>query len=273
MTNLNVLNGKVITFIGGGNMAGALIEGLIKAKMADGLDFVVQVSDPNQSNLDAFAKKGVVTSLPSQAGSMIAKSDVIVLAVKPQVMGEVVAGIQEFLGDQLIISVAAGLSVDKLSQMTKSQRIVRTMPNLPATVGLGATGLYSTLMDDDKALASAIMGASGVTAWVNKEEDLHAVTAIAGSAPAYFFYFLEHMTQKAVEMGLDAADAKALAVQTMQGASIMSRFEDVGELRAKVTSKGGTTHAAITAMQSAQVGERIADAMQACYDRSVELGK
>lgn len=273
MTDLNVLQGKVITFIGGGNMATALIDGLLSVSQRDGLGLTIQVSDPNQDNLANLAKKGIVTSLPSQANKLMASSDVVVLAVKPQVMSEVVAEIREFFGNQLIISVAAGVNIEKLSHMTGSQRVVRTMPNLPATVGFGATGLYCTLGDDDKKLASAIMGASGVTAWVDKEDDLNAVTAVAGSAPAYFFYVLEHMIDKAVAMGLDRDDAKALAVQTMQGAAIMSKSEDVAELRAKVTSKGGTTHAAITAMQSAQVGEHIANAMQACYDRSVELGK
>ena len=117
------------------------------------------------------------------------------------------------------------------------------------------------------------MGASGVTVWVAKEDDLHTVTAVAGSAPAYFFYFLEAMIAKAVSMGLDADDAKRLAVATMHGAAVMAYDEDPNQLRAKVTSKGGTTHAAIVSMQTQLVDTLIGDAMQACYDRSVELGE
>ena len=268
----NALTGKAIVFIGGGNMAGALIEGLLTLKQQGG-DFDIRVCDQDQNKLDAFAKKGVRTSLPSDVQSVITGSDIVVLAVKPQVMADVTTDIGPYITDQLIISIAAGLSLAKLQAMTGKSRVVRTMPNLPATVGLGATGLYADLDDTDKALATAVMGASGVTVWVAKEDDLHTVTAVAGSAPAYFFYFLEAMIAKAVSMGLDADDAKRLAVATMHGAAVMAYDEDPNQLRAKVTSKGGTTHAAIVSMQTQLVDTLIGDAMQACYDRSVELGE
>lgn len=269
---MQILNNKTIVFVGGGNMAGALIDGLLGKKAQENLSVQVGVIDPNQAKLDEFAKKGVLTALAGLADELLAQADVVVLAVKPQVMGEVCATIKDGLQGKLIISVAAGLTLDKLTQMTSSSRIVRTMPNLPATVGLGATGLYATVSDDDKALAQAVMNASGIGVWVSDENDLHTVTAVAGSAPAYFFYVLEQMIDKAVELGLSYDNAHALAVQAMQGASIMAKTGEPSTLRAKVTSKGGTTHAAITHFEENNARALIFGAMQACYDRSVELG-
>ncbi|MDO5651690.1 MAG: pyrroline-5-carboxylate reductase [Moraxella sp.] len=275
MTNLTTLQNKTIFFVGGGNMATALIDGLLGANADGQLNLAIGVSDPNQANLDNFTAKGMRAVLPAQAGEQIANSDIVVLAVKPQMMGEVCESIRAFVGKALIISIAAGLSIDTLGKMTGSTKIVRTMPNLPATVGYGATGLFANAdnVDNvDKELATAVMAASGAAVWVNNETDLHSVTAVAGSAPAYFFYVLEQMIAKAVSLGLDANSAKALAVQSMMGAATMAQDGEPSELRAKVTSKGGTTHAAISSMQDHQVGEHIQAAMQACYDRSVELG-
>lgn len=273
MTELAVLNKKRIVFIGGGNMAGALIDGLLCARAAQGLDFEIGVSDPNVPNRDAFIAKGVRACAPEDAGELVAAADVLVLAVKPQGMAAACADLRPFVTDALIISVAAGVSIAHLSELTGSARIVRTMPNLPATIGMGATGLFATLEKADKQLATAIMSASGVTQWVATEEDLHTVTAVAGSAPAYFFYMLETMIDKAVAMGLDYKAAHQLAVQTMHGAAIMAADDDPSVLRAKVTSKGGTTHAAISHLQAQHVATHLADAMQACADRSRQLGQ
>lgn len=274
MTTLTTLNNKSIVFIGGGNMATALIDGLLVAKTTHALDFHVGVVETLEEKRPFFAEKGVEMVVSANAKTLLDKADVVVLAVKPQVLAEVCESLLPF-PNALIISVAAGISVSSLEQMTKSSRLVRTMPNLPATVGFGATGLYAdtAVGADDKATAEAIMGASGMTAWVDTEDKLHAVTAVAGSAPAYFFYVLEAMVAKAVEMGLDEKSALALATQTMQGAGVMAKAGDPADLRAKVTSKGGTTHAAITHLQDNHVGEHIAGAMQACYQRSLELGK
>lgn len=273
MTDLTVLNGHQVMFIGGGNMTTALVDGLLNAKDRYGLDLRLVVSDRNAPKRDAFTNKGVLAVSPEQAPDAIKASDVVVLSVKPQVMAEVCGGLKDALAGKLLVSVAAGLSLEKLSAMTGNANIVRTMPNLPATVGFGATGLFSTQVNDaGKALADAIMAASGVTVWVSDEEKLHAVTAVAGSAPAYFFYVLEHMTAKAVAMGLPKTDARLLATQTMQGAALMAKDADPKDLRAKVTSKGGTTHAAITCLEENKVGTSLALAMQACSDRSVELG-
>lgn len=266
---MSVLQNKSVIFIGGGNMASALIDGLLCADVP-ALD--IFVSDKNKDKRDGFAQKGVTAVAPDKAGELIQKSDIVVLAVKPQVMLEVCQSIKACLDGKLIISVAAGLSVATLEQMTGSHRVVRVMPNIPAAVGFGASGLYATVSDTDKQMATKITEASGLAVWVDKEDDLHAVTAVAGSAPAYFFYFLEAMIDKAVAMGLNADDAKKLAAQTMQGAAVMASKDDPAALRAKVTSKGGTTFAAITYLDNANLKEHIGSAMQACYDKSVELG-
>lgn len=273
MTDLSILNNQSIVFIGGGNMASALIDGLLNAKHTYHLSFDIAVSDTNDSKRQAFTAKGVTAVAPEAIRPLLDKATIIVLAVKPQVLAEVCQSLLP-LPDALIVSVAAGISVEALCTMTGKTRIARTMPNLPATIGLGATGLFAQALDDaDRAKTSAIMSASGIAIWVNKEADLHTVTAVAGSAPAYFFYMLEHMIDKAVAMGLDKDTAKALATQTMQGAALMAKQDDPSELRAKVTSKGGTTHAAITYLQSHEVGERLGEAMQACSARSMELGR
>lgn len=273
MTHSTILDYKQVTFIGGGNMAGALVDGLLQARAERGLDLRVVVSDIDADKRKTFANKDLLVVAPEDSATEIERSDIVVLAVKPQMMNEACCGIKEALRQKLILSVAAGIGVERLAETTGASRIVRSMPNLPATVSRGATGMFAASANEaDRALAEAVMAASGVVVWVEDETHLHAVTAVAGSAPAYFFYMLEHMTQKAQEMGLSEADALALVTQTMEGAAIMAQNADPAELRAKVTSKGGTTHAAIVRLQEDGVGERLAEAMQACFDRSVELG-
>lgn len=272
-SNELALQGENIVFVGGGNMATALIDGLLATKDQQKLDVRLGVIETNAEKLDFFRQKGVKAALYTDAKTLLADATTVVLAVKPQVMGEVCAGIRAFLQDKLVISVAAGLSLRSLYQTTESKRLVRAMPNLPASVGLGATGLFAEdLSEADVLVAQSAMQASGSAFWVQKEDDLHAVTAVAGSAPAYFFYILEAMTAKACQMGLPKDVAKALATQAMAGAAKMAQSDDPAVLRSKVTSKGGTTHAAICRLQADGVDQKIADAMQACFDRSVELG-
>lgn len=263
---MSVLTDKTIAFLGGGNMAAALIEGLIATNAA----CQILVCDRNEDKLRAFEAKGASVYLPKDAHAMVELADVVVLAVKPQQLLQACQSLD--LQDKLLVSVAAGVSIASIEQMTGASRVVRVMPNLPATVGCGAAGLYAHLGDEDKALAEAILAASGLCVWVAKEEDLHTVTAVAGSAPAYFFYVLEAMIEQAQEMGLSAKDAHSLAVQTMLGAAKMAQNCDPKTLRAQVTSKGGTTHAAICALDSQNSAQHFKDAMQACADRSRELG-
>lgn len=267
---LAALHNKSIIFIGGGNMATALIDGLVIAKQQLALNTTLMVSDKHANKRTYFEQKGVLFTTPIAAQAYIDKADVVVLSVKPQVMADVCQSLN--LSGKLVISVAAGLSVDRLVAMVGHGRLVRTMPNLPACVGFGATGLFACDVDDDgKQLAQAIMSASGLAVWVDDEQLLHAVTAVAGSAPAYFFYVLESMIAQAVQMGLSQEDATKLATQTMQGSAIMAADDNPTDLRAKVTSKGGTTYAAIGYMQQNKLADIIAHAMTACYDRSVEL--
>lgn len=272
--DFGVLNGKTIAFIGGGNMAGAIIDGLLKAKAEQGVAVSLAVSDTDVDKQAQFTAKGVRAVSPESADSIITGADVVVLAVKPQVMRAVAASVAPHLSGQLVLSIAAGLSVATLSEMLGGYgNIVRCMPNLPASKGLGASGLFADgVADDERAMAEKIMQASGITAWVADENLLHAVTAVAGSAPAYFFYVLENMIAKAVEMGLSPRDAHALAVQSLSGAGALAIDQDPATLREQVTSKGGTTAAALESLYSDDVGAAFARAMQACSDRSVELG-
>nr|WP_317199591.1 pyrroline-5-carboxylate reductase [uncultured Psychrobacter sp.] len=271
---MSVLDDKKISFIGGGNMAQALISGLIGCGVNPEL---VTVADPSSEIRQTLTAKGINTVDPTEdATSAVISADVIVLAVKPQVMKMVVSAFTEVLDKQLIISVAAGLSTDILSAMLGGySNIVRAMPNTPAMIQMGATGLYASAAtnDDDKQLAEAVMAASGLVMWVDSEEHMHAVTAVSGSAPAYVFYFIESMIDGAVDLGLSRKQASALAMQTMLGASKMAMDSDdaPSELRRKVTSPNGTTQAAIESMQANEIGRRIAEAMQACYQRSEAL--
>ena len=273
---MSVLDNKKISFIGGGNMAQALVSGLVSCGVKPSL---ITVADPSSEAREQLAAKGLNTVDPTaDAKAAVIDADIVVLAVKPQVMKAVVSSFSDVLDKQLVISVAAGLSTELLSDMLGGyENIVRAMPNTPAMIQMGATGLYGTdnISAEQKQLATAVMEASGLVMWVDNEEHMHAVTAVSGSAPAYMFYFIESMIDGAVALGLDKEQASALAMQTMLGAAKMAMgSEDVpSELRRKVTSPNGTTQAAIESMQANDVGRQIGEAMQACYDRSQALSE
>lgn len=273
---MSVLDNKKISFIGGGNMAQALISGLVSCGVKPSL---ITVADPSSEAREQLAAKGLNTVDPTaDAKAAIIDADIVVLAVKPQVMKAVVSSFADVLDKQLVISVAAGLSTELLSDMLGGyDNIVRAMPNTPAMIQMGATGLYGTdnISAEQKQLATAVMEASGLVMWVDNEEHMHAVTAVSGSAPAYMFYFIESMIDGAVALGLDKEQASALAMQTMLGAAKMAmNSEDApAELRRKVTSPNGTTQAAVESMQANDIGGQIVEAMQACYDRSQALSE
>ncbi|MGP4118892.1 pyrroline-5-carboxylate reductase [Psychrobacter aquimaris] len=273
---MSVLDNKKISFIGGGNMAQALISGLVSCGVKPSL---ITVADPSSEAREQLAAKGLNTVDPTaDAKAAVIDADIVVLAVKPQVMKAVVSSFADALDKQLVISVAAGLSTELLSDMLGGyNNIVRAMPNTPAMIQMGATGLYGTdnISAEQKQLATAVMEASGLVMWVDNEEHMHAVTAVSGSAPAYMFYFIESMVDGAVALGLDKEQASALAMQTMLGAAKMAmNSEDApAELRRKVTSPNGTTQAAVESMQANDIGRQIAEAMQACYDRSQALSE
>ena len=271
---MSLLNNKKIIFIGGGNMAQALISGLL-GRSVDPSN--ITVSDPSAEIRAQLAEKDIDSIDPTEdmaaAKQAVQSADVVMLAVKPQVMSKVIPDFAEVLDKQLVMSVAAGLSTDSLSQMLQGYRtIVRAMPNTPAMIQMGATGLFASeaITEQQRQLAYEVMAASGLVMWVEEEAQLHAVTAVSGSAPAYFFYFIESMIDGGVALGLERKQAAALAMQTALGAAQMSIASDEApaELRRKVTSPNGTTQAAIESMQSSDIGEHIKQAMQACYERS-----
>lgn len=273
---MSVLDNKKISFIGGGNMAQALISGLVGCGIKPNL---ITVADPSSDAREQLAAKGLNTVDPmADPKSAVIGADIVVLAVKPQMMKVVVSAFADVLDTQLVISVAAGLSTDLLSNMLGGySNIVRAMPNTPSMIQMGATGLYGTdnISAEQKQLATAVMEASGLVMWVDDEEHMHAVTAVSGSAPAYMFYFIESMVDGAVALGLDKEQASALAMQTMLGAAKMAIDSDdaPAELRRKVTSPNGTTQAAVESMQANEIGRQISEAMQACYDRSQALSE
>ncbi|NYR08759.1 pyrroline-5-carboxylate reductase [Psychrobacter sp. BI730] len=273
---MSVLDNKKISFIGGGNMAQALISGLVGCGIKPNL---ITVADPSSDAREQLAAKGLNTVDPmADPKSAVIGADIVVLAVKPQMMKVVVSAFADVLDTQLVISVAAGLSTDLLSNMLGGySNIVRAMPNTPSMIQMGATGLYGTdnISAEQKQLATAVMEASGLVMWVDDEEHMHAVTAVSGSAPAYMFYFIESMVDGAVALGLDKEQASALAMQTMLGAAkmAMNSNDAPAELRRKVTSPNGTTQAAVESMQANEIGRQISEAMQACYDRSQALSE
>lgn len=261
-------------FIGGGNMAAALIGGLI-AKGAHGANIVV-VDPTEAARLRAEQAWGARAA--ATPGPELADRDVIVLAVKPQQMREVCGQLALHLGNSLVLSVAAGIRIQDLSRWLNGHaRIVRAMPNTPALSGLGMTGLAANagVSEADRATASAIANAVGKSVWVPAEAQIDAVTAISGSGPAYVFYFIEAMQQAAQELGLSAEDGRTLAVETFIGAATLAgqSSEPVDVLRERVTSKGGTTYAALTAMDSAGIKAAFVRAMHAAAARGKAMGE
>jgi len=208
----------------------------------------------------------------------IESADIVILAVKPQVMQVACEQLAPAnIGrDRLFISIAAGIRETSINRWLGDERaVVRCMPNTPALMQLGATALYAnTLVSaDQKSAAQAILDAVGVTVWVEQESALDAVTAISGSGPAYFFYFIELLQQAGEDLGLTSATAEILAKQTALGAASMAQNEDLAELRAQVTSRGGTTEQAILSFQQNGLASLIKKATQAARDRSVELAQ
>lgn len=265
-----------ITFIGAGNMASAIIGGLIESGVAPS---DITATAPNESELAALKQRlGVNTQTDNNAA--IEQADVVVLAVKPQIMHDVCDAMRESVQQQapLIISIAAGLDADTIDQwLGGGNALVRCMPNTPSLVGIGASGLYANaaVSDTQRTLATQLMEAVGIAEWVEDEHLLDAVTAVSGSAPAYFFLMFEAMEEAAVKLGLPAATARRLAIQTALGAATMAQKsdKDPATLKQNVMSPGGTTERAIQHMEDAQLRTTIADAMQACADRAQAMAK
>ena len=262
-----------IAFIGGGNMASALIAG-----MAQGGGTQVHVVDPNPEALARLAAQyGATTAGGIDAA--VAQVDVIVLAVKPQQMREVAEALAPHLDKgPLVLSIAAGIRGSDLSRWLNGYgAIVRAMPNTPALIKQGITGLVALagVSAAQRKAADAVLHAVGQTVWLDDEALIDPVTAVSGSGPAYVFYFLEAMVAAAQEMGLSAEQGRQLALATFSGATQLAAQSDesLEVLRQRVTSKGGTTHAAITSMEAAGVKAAIVEAMKAAAARGRELGE
>ena len=262
-----------ISFIGGGNMASALIGGLA-GKVTDGGN--IHVIDPNLEALQSLAQRFGVTPA-SEIDAMVSVSDVIVLAVKPQQMKQVIGMLRPYLTTQMVLSIAAGIRAADISRWLGGHDvIVRCMPNTPALIGKGITGMVAGagVSPQQRETADLIMQAVGSTVWLDDEAKIDAVTAVSGSGPAYVFYFIEAMQQAAQELGLTAEQGIELAKATFTGAAQLAAqsAEPVALLRERVTSKGGTTYAALTSMENAGVKQAIIDAVKAAAARGQELG-
>ena len=261
-----------MAFIGGGNMASAIIGGLIRQGMKPEQFTVVE---PYAETAAKLQQDFGITAL-SAAGPALAQAELVVWAVKPQVFHEAALPVMPLTRSALHLSVAAGIRTDSICRWVGTQRVVRCMPNTPALVGQGITGLFAcpSVTPADKVAVEQIIRTTGQSVWVDQESHLDAVTALSGSGPAYVFYFLEAMTEAGVGMGLTVAQAYQLAVATFSGASALAAAssETPEVLRQRVTSKGGTTYAALTSMDSAGIKASFVVAMQAAQKRAGELG-
>lgn len=255
-----------IYFLGGGNMASAIAGGLVKQG-----GYKVHLADRSAATRERLVKElgvSVSETLPE-----LGADDVLVLAVKPQDMQAACAGVKT--GGALVLSVAAGLGIATLSAyLGGTRRIVRVMPNTPAKIGMGVSGLFSDgLCAADNALAERIMQSVGQTVWLDKEDKMHNITGISGSGPAYVFYLLEALQNAAEQQGFGREDARKLSLATFRGAVELAAQtgEDFTVLRQNVTSKGGTTHEAVETFKAEHVSEAIAKGAAACVARSREM--
>ena len=261
-----------IAFIGGGNMASAIIGGLIKQDVSPQNIVVVEPSEEARQHL---SKRFGVTAQaePSQA---LASASLVVWAIKPQAFKDAAQAAAPFTTTALQLSVAAGIKTDSITEWLGTERVVRAMPNTPALVGKGISGLFAraAASSEDRARTEQVVANTGEFLWVDTEDKLDVVTALSGSGPAYVFYFMEAMTMGGTEMGLSREQAHQLAVATFVGASDLAKAsaDSPQALRQRVTSKGGTTFAAITSMEDNDVRALFIDAMYAARERAKQLG-
>ena len=263
-----------LAFIGGGNMARAIIGGLVSMGVARAADIVVV-------ELDAVARLKLISEFGVRAvekpGAELRDAEIALFAVKPQQMREAAAATAPHLVDPLIVTIAAGIRIDDLSRWLGGlERIVRAMPNTPALVHAGITGLYapSVVGNADRQSVESLLSSVGACLWFEKETDLDAVVAVSGSGPAYVFYAIEALEEAARELGLQEGASRSLALWTFVGAAKLAieRGEDPARLRAQVTSKGGTTERALEVLEAGRVKERFIEAVRAACERSRELG-
>jgi pyrroline-5-carboxylate reductase len=262
-----------ITFIGGGNMASAMIGGLIRKRWPRKAIEVVEIAADARRRIARALKVRTRAALEARG----ARTGCIVLAVKPQQAREAALALRPLLRSQLVITIAAGIRVKDLSRWLGGyERIVRVMPNTPALALAGISGLYAAtaVSARERAAAQKVLGAVGATVWLQREEDLDAVTAVSGSGPAYVFYFMEALERAALELGLGAPAARKLALETFAGAVKLAAQagESPETLRARVTSRGGTTERALLSLDTDRVKDAIVRAVRAAAVRSRALG-
>ena len=266
-----------VSFIGGGNMTQAILGGLIASGQAAHDCFVIEPAEAARTKL---AEHKVSSSSVWDARALDA--DIILLAVKPQIMRVAIAPLVSTLGHQLVISIAAGVRAADLSRWLGGgqlayERVVRAMPNTPALVHAGITGLYAmpTVTPAERLMAEKLLASVGKTVWFENETALDAVTAVSGSGPAYVFYFMEALEEAAIELGFNAEAARLFALETFAGSVKLAResVEAPARLRANVTSKRGTTEAAIETFDRAELKAKFIAGVKAAAARSAELGQ
>ena len=263
-----------ITFMGGGNMATALIGGMVERGFAAP---DIQVIDLQAANRTALAERFGVRAV-ERADVAALDCDVLVLAVKPQQMKAALAPLAGRLTQQVVVSIAAGLRLADLGRWLGGYaRLVRAMPNTPALIGAGVTGLYADPSVDarGRGAAARILAAVGSVVWIDDEAQMDAVTAVSGSGPAYVFHFIEALEAAGTALGFDVATARRLAIDTVLGAARLAAASDEAPavLRERVTSKGGTTEAALASMAASGVFDAVVDAVRAAEVRGRELGE
>jgi pyrroline-5-carboxylate reductase len=260
-----------IAFIGAGNMAGSLIRGLKTSGTPAGH---IVAADPAQAQLNALANLGIKTTTDNAVA--VDTADIVVLAIKPQITGSVLQQLPPLKRHQLVISIVAGIDMRSLQDwLPNEQPIVRCMPNTPALLGAGITGLFanSSVNDAQRQEAQDILNGVGSSVWVAEETQLDAVTAVSGSGPAYYFLLMESMVASARALGLDADASRKLVVETARGAALMACEPDAdpATLRRNVTSPGGTTEAALNVMQEQGLPTTVDNALKAAKDRAEAL--
>ena len=264
---------NTIAFIGGGNMASALIGGLLRSGTQAGQILVVE---PVEAQRDKLAQSLGVQAQPA-ADARLATAATVVWAVKPQLFAQAAAPCAPHIQRALQVSVMAGIRSDAIVLASGSERVVRAMPNTPALIGQGIAGLYARPAVDAAARQQieTLFAPTGASLWVQREDDLDAVTALSGSGPAYVFYFLEAMMEAASQMGLTPEQGRLLAQSTFAGAAALAMQSPLSPtaLREQVTSKGGTTHAAITSLDDSGVKAAFVKALHAARDRAQALGR
>ena len=263
-----------LAFIGGGNMAGAIFGGLLRGGWPAAS---VTVVEPWAEQRERIAAAHLGVRLLAAADASLAAAEIVVWAVKPQAFAEAVAPCAAHIAGALQLSVMAGIRSQSIVAATGSERVVRTMPNTPALIGQGIAALFArpAISEDDRAAVAHVLAPTGELLWVAREDDLDAVTALSGSGPAYVFYFIEAMVEAGTQMGLGAEQARRLAQQTFIGAAALAQqsSDPVALLRERVTSKGGTTFAALESMRADKVQDAIIRALHAARDRARELGQ